>query len=51
MHSPVMVRVLRAVTPSTLRSWGRQSTHDHGSSKNRIFQLIKTGYEEVSRRK
>ena len=44
-----MVRVLRAVTPSSLRSWGRQNTKENGSSRNRVFRLIKSGYEEVSR--
>ena len=46
--SPVMVRVLRSVTPGTLRTWGRQSTKDNNNPKNRVFQLIKSGYEEVS---
>ena len=43
-----MVRVLRSVTPGSLRMWGRKNTKDNGNPKNRIFQLIQTGYEEVS---
>ena len=43
-----MVRVLRSVTPGSLKMWGRQSANDNGNPKHRIFQLIKTGYEEVS---
>ena len=41
-----MVRVLRSVTPGTLRTWSRQ--RDNESTKNRVFQVIKSGYAEVS---
>ena len=41
-----MVRVLRSVTPGTLRTWSRQ--RDNENTKNRIFQVIKSGYAEVS---
>ena len=43
-----MVRVLRSVTPGTLRTWGRQNTKDNSNPKNRIFQVVKSGYEEVN---
>ena len=43
-----MVRVLRSVTPGTLRTWSRQNTKDNDNHKNRIFQVIKSGYAEVS---
>ena len=42
-----MVRVLRSVTPGTLRTWSRQNTKDN---ENRIFQVVKSGYAEVSDR-
>ena len=45
-----MVRVLRSVTPGTLRTWSRQNTKDNENHKNRIFQVVKSGYAEVSDR-
>ena len=44
------MRVLRAVTPGSLRSWGRRNTNgEQGHSRNRVFQLVRSGYEEVSK--
>ena len=49
-YSPVMVRMLRAITPRSVSSWARrQRGGEFGSSRNRIFKLVRSGYNEVSK--